>query len=607
MSRAEAFLIALGCCVIAIVLPGRALGFQLAANAVCATAQPIAGEGLFDFDNTGPVTADRPRSDGCGMHAMPEFLNDVWFCWTSACDGDVTVDTCGTTTVDTKLEVWAGCDCNSHVVLGCDDNTQCGMQSRVTFSAVSGEQYLIRLATSSANYVSGGTGQFTIRCAAPVNPPCDRAGSSCALPDPWNALVSDQIEFVAAARFTPAESGTLSTLCWWGVYFDGEGDCSAAASDAFEVRYYADAEGIPGVLLAGPFTQLAKSLAVQGPARTNRFVAGLAHEFEYSATHEPVAVEADTCYWVEISNPLASPCAWMWEGAYPSAGRAIQDGSTDAVPDGYGLLDAVSDDLAFCTDVALSSEPPCQAPANDLCMSARPIFDGETTFTTVGATTDGPAESLYYCRSSELPCCYLPYGDSQIHQDVWFEYVATCSGLLNIDACGSNFDTKLAMYAQCPTSSGYPEARMCNDDWCGEDPAWQSQVSLPVTKGQSYILRVGGFREREGTGVISLGYCHPRSAACTADCSLTGDLDCDGTLTVADYPPFPLSLTGPCEEFVDSYASHPPRTICLTGPPAELPCDTPQAGGACCSLADFDYDGDRDLRDFGQFQRTIEP
>ena len=60
-----------------------------APNDACVDAVPIIGEGLFAFDNASATPAFR------------EISHDVWFCWTSPCDGEVTIDTCGSTTVDT--------------------------------------------------------------------------------------------------------------------------------------------------------------------------------------------------------------------------------------------------------------------------------------------------------------------------------------------------------------------------------------------------------------------------------------------------------------------------------------------------------------------------
>lgn len=152
-------------------------------------------------------------------------------------------------------------------------------------------------------------------------------------------------------------------------------------------------------------------------------------------------------------------------------------------------------------------------PANDLCAEAQPVGDGVVAFTTVNAVTDGPDE----------PAACSQYGDSQVGSDVWFRYLASCTGTLSAALCGSGYDTRLAVYDGwiCPASSP-PLA--CNDDACGT----QSQVSLPVTAGQDYLIRVGGFFDARGTGQLSLACTGAPAGGCCAGggCFLTTSAAC---------------------------------------------------------------------------------
>lgn len=63
-----------------------------------------------------------------------------------------------------------------------------------------------------------------------------------------------------------------------------------------------------------------------------------------------------------------------------------------------------------------------------------------------------------------------------------------------------------------------------------------------------------------------------------------GDLDGDGAATVFDYPYLNACLTDPCIPFT---------------------CTPPDLGGLCCQLADFDVDGDIDLRDLAEWERVV--
>lgn len=134
-------------------------------NDDCENCEQIAGEGLFDFDNssaTGSVNLNELLV--CG----DEIDNDVWYCWQSPCDGTAVLETCGLTSVDTKIAVWEDelmCPPDGLQALSCSDD-DCGLQSRVEWPVTAGEVYLIRLGTFVGS--SGGTGQFSIECVAPV-------------------------------------------------------------------------------------------------------------------------------------------------------------------------------------------------------------------------------------------------------------------------------------------------------------------------------------------------------------------------------------------------------------------------------------------------------
>lgn len=131
-------------------------------NDECDECLPISGDGTFDFDNTNATSngPDHPECDKFGTQAID---NDVWFCWTAPCNGDVALSTCGLTAVDTKVAVYDGTNCNdlTNSILDCNDDT-CGLQSVVNWTAVAGDTYLVRIGTFPG--ASGGTGQFDIQC-----------------------------------------------------------------------------------------------------------------------------------------------------------------------------------------------------------------------------------------------------------------------------------------------------------------------------------------------------------------------------------------------------------------------------------------------------------
>jgi hypothetical protein len=134
-------------------------------------------------------------------------------------------------------------------------------------------------------------------------------------------------------------------------------------------------------------------------------------------------------------------------------------------------------------------------PANNACANAIQVGNGSTPFATCGATTDGPNEPG--------ACNFFSY--TQIGNDVWYRYTATCTGIVTIDLCNANYDTKMAVYgASCPTGSGQLIA--CNDDSCG----LRSEISFAAVQGQSYRIRIGGYNGARGSGTMNIS-CSPLS------------------------------------------------------------------------------------------------
>jgi len=136
----------------------------------------------------------------------------------------------------------------------------------------------------------------------------------------------------------------------------------------------------------------------------------------------------------------------------------------------------------------LASELCAAQNASNSCDNAFAICNGDTPFTTVGATTDGfPAQE----------CAF--FGDNQVQADVWFDYVATCTGALTVSTCNSTgYDTKLAVYdgCDCPTTA----VLGCNDDTPGCDLT--SSVAIPVAMSNCYKIRVGGYNGATGSGTL---------------------------------------------------------------------------------------------------------
>jgi hypothetical protein len=154
-------------------------------------------------------------------------------------------------------------------------------------------------------------------------------------------------------------------------------------------------------------------------------------------------------------------------------------------------------------------------PPNDDCTNPLHV-PGEVNmpFTTVCATTDGPEE----------PALCMSDGDSQVGSDIWFCYLPECDGLVTVSLCGSNYDTKLAVY-QTDMGCGCPPVAVCiacNDNFCG----LASQVSFPVQQNGRYLIRVGGQHGAQGDGIMTIwrsAPCPPPNDNCASAFHLTGE------------------------------------------------------------------------------------
>ncbi|MBL8898970.1 MAG: hypothetical protein JNM84_15120 [Planctomycetes bacterium] len=119
----------------------------------------------------------------------------------------------------------------------------------------------------------------------------------------------------------------------------------------------------------------------------------------------------------------------------------------------------------------------------DSCEGAVTLVNGPNgPFSSVGATNSTPA---FPCASGGA--------------DIWFRWVATCTGTATADLCASSYDSIVEAFSG---TCGALTSIGCNDD----DPSCglRSKLSFPVTTGSTYLLRVGGFLGATGNVNITM-------------------------------------------------------------------------------------------------------
>ncbi len=232
---------------------------------------------------------------------------------------------------------------------------------------------------------------------------------------------------------------------------------------------------------------------------------------------------------------------------------------------------------------------PCP-PLSDDCANRSGIPVGSTPFDTTNATTDGTPNAL--CNGSN---------DSQIGKDVWFNFPCTFDGTIDIDTCGSTFDTKLAVYDGYGCANLDTRILACNDDsTCAGTAGLQSTISaIAVLCGHHYTIRVGGYTN--GAGVTAAGpgtltiTAHPNALGicCAADgsCAQSQQSCCVGTwaATGACSPNTCPQPTGACCNPGTGACTTATHTACAGGNNLYQgdnslcnPNPCPQANGACC-------------------------
>ncbi|MBL9141209.1 MAG: pre-peptidase C-terminal domain-containing protein, partial [Phycisphaerae bacterium] len=158
-----------------------------------------------------------------------------------------------------------------------------------------------------------------------------------------------------------------------------------------------------------------------------------------------------------------------------------------------------------CVDLAVSLcgifiyNCPSGGPANDCAANATVVTGGQVVaYNTASANTDGPNQ----------PECNSGNNDVPIHKDVWYRFTAPANGFATATNCNAgSFDSKIAFYDVGNWANFDPQLlpdyfMACNED-CANDPLYNSEQTVAVAVGRTYLVRLGGYEGQNGTGNIS--------------------------------------------------------------------------------------------------------
>jgi hypothetical protein len=135
-------------------------------------------------------------------------------------------------------------------------------------------------------------------------------------------------------------------------------------------------------------------------------------------------------------------------------------------------------------------------PVNDSCSAALQLFfDVAYNFNTEGSSTDAITADGDY-----------------IYEDAWFKFTAPFNTTYDVTTCGSDYDTKIAIYQASNCSSITDESHVAyndDDDDCVSNDL-NSFAQFVGTAGVDYYIRVGGF-ESGDAGDSRILITHPQA------------------------------------------------------------------------------------------------
>ncbi|MHC4775108.1 MAG: DUF7901 domain-containing protein [Planctomycetota bacterium] len=343
-------------------------------------------------------------------------------------------------------------------------------------------------------------GQTSSRATADIGVVCGLIGPNCLLPNQQVnggalGVVSDKHHpggaspagRAAAERIANNDvPRTLTEVCWWGVYQDRYAtprDCSADPGifiESFDITiYHNDSNWVPGCPTSVPGdVYVSFADVVFAKSATGNLVPGNLFEFEYTAVlPEPVELDADTCYWIEIQNDtsatVSDTCWWLWTTAPAPPGDNVSamTASFDANGDGvYAQADVDAFDLALCLNVPLGDTSICDPIPDPGCVD-QPGYCG-VPHATPGC--DDPCCCTLVCEIDQT-CCTAAW-------------TLDCAGIAVSEGCAPGGQPVCIATGTDNTAEGY--LKICSDPYgswsddarygAGEgDPNWGDEF-LPA-------------------------------------------------------------------------------------------------------------------------------
>jgi hypothetical protein len=411
------------------------------ANDVCATPTALPGVGTYPFDNTNATTGTEGQAEAlCNLTgAGTTLLSDVWYTWTASLNGIATVNTCGISTIDTKIAIYNGAGCPTASAIACNDDACAGYQSTVQFPCLSGNTYTIQLGLYPGQFPPAVAGAGVFDVSEQMAPAHDDCNSPVTLvgagPFPFDNTIA-----------STGTQGQTEALC---SFFGG----TAVQKDLW-YTWQATYTGFAQVRTCGQ-TSVDTKIAVYDGAGC--------------PTASAIACNDDACSSLQTATQFACTVGQLYTfqfGLY----YGTQTGGT-------GTFD-------------IFTPPP--PPPNDDCGTAIAISGpGPFAYDNTSATTGVQGQNEVVCQ----PFAAGP----AITFDMWYTWTPSMTGTATLTTCGGLIgspaqDSKCAIYADtsCPTTA----AIACNDDFtCAVATGLNTTVTWSTTCGQTYTIQIGRYQQ----------------------------------------------------------------------------------------------------------------
>jgi len=220
-----------------------------------------------------------------------------------------------------------------------------------------------------------------------------------------------------------------------------------------------------------------------------------------------------------MDDVAEADCSGDWLGHGSTCGECLSgaccaaDGSCSLTTDS-GCAGNYQGDGSDCS-------VPCDtAPSNNTCATAAVASDGTNSVTTVGATTDGPAD-FTMCDNFSV---------EQNYNDVYYSYVSPCDGIVTVTLCNTvDYDSRIQIYSDCTFATQIG----CNDDALSGTCGLTSEINFGGVAGTEYIIRIGGYADGStGSGTFDIGCEEYAPGACCLGTDLCQEvpdqLSCEG-------------------------------------------------------------------------------